>query len=205
MKTRRLKSLLPLVMASALLFMGGCASGPDVRVEYDASTRFTQYRTFGFVKPLGTDRDGYQSILSQRLMAATQRELEARGVRYAGSNPQLLVNFNAAITDKVQVSTVPSTMIGIGVGSGGHRGYYDYRVGMYGAWPLYQDPTLVSPYREGTLNIDIIDAARKQLVWEGVVTDIVTQKMLDNLQASIDAAVTAAFAKYPVQPVAKPK
>lgn len=205
MKTRRFKSLLPLVMASALLIMGGCASGPDVRVEYDASTRFTQYRTFGFVKPLGTDRDGYQSILSQRLVAATQRELEARGMRFDSSHPQLLVNFNAAVTDKVQVSTVPSTMIGIGVGSGGHRGYYDYRVGMYGAWPLYQDQTLVSPYREGTLNIDIIDAARKQLVWEGVVTDIVTQKMLDNLQASIDAAVTAAFAKYPIQPLAKPR
>jgi len=205
MKTARFKSLLPLVMASALLLMGGCASGPDVRVEYDSSTRFTQYRTFGFVKPLGTDRDGYQSILSQRLVAATQRELEARGMRFDSSHPQLLVNFNTAVTDKVQVSTVPSTMIGIGVGSGRFGGYYDYRVGMYGAWPLYQDQTLASPYREGTLNIDIIDAARKQLVWEGVVTDVVTQKMLDNLQASIDAAVKAAFAKYPVQPVAKPR
>jgi hypothetical protein len=32
----------------ALLF--ACASGPDVRVDYDRSTDFAQYKTFGFVE-----------------------------------------------------------------------------------------------------------------------------------------------------------
>ncbi|MDO9220357.1 MAG: DUF4136 domain-containing protein [Thiobacillus sp.] len=200
MKTGLMKHLLLLAVASALV-LGGCASGPEVRVEYDQSTDFTQYQTFAFAHPLGTDRNGYQSILSQRLTAAARRELEARGMRLVSSNPQLLVNFNAALAEKVRVTTMPSPMVGIGVGTGGFGDYYGYRMGMYGAWPLYQDLTLVTPYKEGTLNIDIADAARKQLVWEGVVTDIVTQEMLDNLQASIDSAVAAAFAKYPIQPV----
>ena len=69
---------------------------------------------------------------------------------------------------------------------------------------MYVDQTVVSNYKEGTLNIDIVDSARKQLVWEGVVTDSdVTQAELVNLPASIDAAVAAAFAKYPVQPLLK--
>jgi hypothetical protein len=201
MKAVWMKNLLPLAVAASLLVLGGCASGPDVRVEYDRTVDFTHYQTFGFVSPLGTDRNGYQSFVSQYLTAATQREMEVRGMRLVSSNPQLLVNFNAVLTEKLHVTTVPATMIGIGYGGG----YYGYRTGIYGAWPLYYDQTIVTPYQEGTLNIDIVDAARKQMVWEGVVTDIVTQEMLDNMQASIDAAVAAAFAKYPIQPVSKAK
>lgn len=202
MHTGLMKHLLPLAMASVLMVLGGCASGPDVRAEYDPSTRFAQYQTFAFAHPLGTDRNGYQSIVSQRLIAATQREMEARGMRLVAGNPQLLVNFNAALTERMRVTATPVPVVGVGIGYGG---YYGYRAGMYGAWPLYQDGTTVTPYNEGTLNIDIVDAARKQMVWEGVVTDIVTQDMLDNMRASIDAAVAAAFAKYPIQPASKVK
>lgn len=203
MKAGWMKTLLPLAMAVSLLVLGGCASGPEVRVEYDRTVDFTHYQTFGFVSPLGTDRNGYQSLVSQYLTAATQREMEVRGMRRVSSNPQLLVNFNTALTEKMRVITTPAPIVGMGIGYGG--GYYGYRAGMYGAWPLYQDQTTITPYQEGTLNIDVVDAARKQLVWEGVVTDIVTQDMLDNLQASIDAAVAAAFAKYPIQPASKAK
>jgi hypothetical protein len=38
-----------------------------------------------------------------------------------------------------------------------------------------------------------------------VVTESVTQKTLDDVQAAIDAAVAAAFAKYPVPGPAKAK
>ncbi|MGA9165346.1 MAG: DUF4136 domain-containing protein [Thiobacillus sp.] len=194
MKAGLTKTVLPLAVAALLLVLGGCASGPDVRVDYDRSADFTQYRTFGFVSPLGTDRGGYQSIVSQYLKAATQRELEARGMRLVGSDPQLLVNFNAALNEKLRVITTPIYGMSMGVGAG----YYGYRAGMYGAWPLYYDQTTVMPYHEGTLNIDVVDAARKQLVWEGVVTDTMTQDMWDNVQAAIDRAVQAAFAKYPI-------
>ena len=91
---------------------------------------------------------------------------------------------------KLRITTMPTA------GMGG--GYYGYRAGMYAPWPMYYDQTTVTPYTEGTLNIDVIDAARKQLVWEGVVTDSVTQKTLDNLATAINAAVAAAFEKYPI-------
>lgn len=196
MYARLTKTVLPLAVAALLLALGGCANVPDVRVDYDRSADFTQYKTFGFISPLGTDRGGYQSIVSQHLKAATQREMEARGMRLVSSDPQLLVNFNAALNEKLRIITTPAPIYGMSVGMRG--GYYGYRTGMYGAWPLYYDQTIVAPYQEGTLNIDIVDAARKQLVWEGVVTDTVTQEMWDNVQAAIDRAVQAAFAKYPI-------
>ena len=184
-------------LLAAMLTLGGCASGPVVRADHDRTADFTSYRTFGFASPLGTDRAGYQSVVSLHLKAATQREMEARGMRLETAAPQLLVNFNAALTDKLHVSTMP--VMGVGMG----RGYYGYRTGMYAAWPLYVDQTIVTQYKEGTLNIDVIDAARRQLVWESVVTESVTQEMLDNVPAAIDAAVAAAFARYPI-PVSAP-
>jgi hypothetical protein len=190
---------LSILALAALGALAGCATAPDVRVDYDRSTDFTRYKTFAFANPLGTDRGGYQSLVSQQLKAATQRELEARGLRLDTNAPQLLVNFNALLSEKLRVTTTPTTSVSVGFG----RGYYGYRAGMYGTWPMYADRTTVTPYNEGTLNIDVADTARKQLVWEGVVTDSVTQKTLDNLQPTIDAAVAAAFAKYPVPAAAK--
>jgi hypothetical protein len=188
---RHLMSGAALACAAAL---AGCASAPSVQVEIDREADFSRYKTFGFASPLGTDKSGYASLVSQYLKAATQRELEARGLKLVAASPQLLVNFNAALNEKLRVDTTPTATMSVGVG----RGYYGYRAGMYSAWPLYADRTTVTPYNEGTLNIDLADTVRKQLVWEGVVTGSVTQKNLDNLQVSVDAAVAAAFAKYPV-------
>ncbi len=184
-----------IALLACVAALAGCATGPEVRSDYDRSADFTQYKTFGFADPLGTDRNGYQSIVSQHLKAATQRQLKARGMRLVTANPQLLVNFNARLDDKTRITGSPTPVMGVGVGRGG---YYGYRAGMYGAYPMYVDRTIVSEYTEGTLNIDIVDAARKQLVWEGVVVGSVTQKTLDNMQVAVDTAVKAAFAKYPI-------
>lgn len=188
--TLKRKAGASLSMAALALLLSACASGPQVRVSMDKSAEFSQYQTFAFADPLGTDRGGYQSIVSQHLKDATKQELEARGLRYVTSSPQLLVNFSAALNEKMRVMSTPAPMLGMG--------YYGYRAGMYTAWPLYTEQQTVTQYTEGTLNIDVVDAARKQLVWEGVVTDSVTQKELDQLKTSIGIAVKAAFAKYPV-------
>jgi hypothetical protein len=67
------------------------------------------------------------------------------------------VNFNASITQQTRVYSAPMPFYG---------GYYGYGYGYYGAWAL-TSLTSTSTY-EGTLKIDIVDAKRKQLVWEGV-------------------------------------
>ena len=183
-------------LAGAALAAAGCASGPQVRAERDKTVDFSQYQTFGFVNPLGTDREGYQTMVSQYLKAATQRELEARGLRLVEDSSQLLVNFSGRLNDRLLASPGPSTGVMIGVGAG--HGYYRYRTGFYTTWPLYPMETQVDTYSEGTLNIDVIDAARKQMVWEGVAVGRVTEKTMENLKPEIDQAVSAIFAKYPV-------
>lgn len=191
------------VLATTALILAGCATpGPMIRAEYDRTADLRQYQTFGFYSPLGTDRKGYQSVVSTYLKAATRRELEARGLRYDETAPQLLVNFGARLSDKLRVSEVPAPTLGMSMGFG--RGYYGYRTGLYGAWPLYRTETRVDQYQEGTLNVDLVDAARKQLVWEGIAVGRVTQQALENLQPAIDSTVASLFAEYPVPAATAP-
>jgi hypothetical protein len=183
----------------AVMLMLGAApvvAGPKASAAADMTVDLRQYQTFNFANPLGTDQNGYQSILSQNLKRATQAQLGARGLRLDETNPQLIVNFNARLDDKMRVSTTPAPTMTMGMGMG--RGYYGYRGGMYGTWPMYQDQTTVSQYKEGTLNIDIVDAGRKQLVWEAVVTDKFTEKKRDNIGKTVDDYMKAAFKKFPI-------
>jgi hypothetical protein len=183
----------------AVMLMLGAApvvAGPKASAASDTTVDLRQYQTFNFASPLGTDQSGYQSILSQNLKRASQAQLEARGLRLDEANPQLIVNFNARLDDKMRVSTTPAPTMTMGMGMG--RGYYGYRGGMYGTWPMYQDQTTVSQYKEGTLNIDIVDAARKQLVWEAVVSDKFTEKKRDNIGKTVDDYMKAAFKKFPI-------
>lgn len=188
------KLLMPVALVS-MTVLAGCATGPQVNVMTDNSVNFSQYKTFAFVEPLATDKDGYQTIVSTTLKAATTREMQARGIQYDPNNPQLLVNFNARLNNKLVATTTPMP-VGWGYGWGG--GYYGYRRGFYDPWPMYQNQTTVSEYTEGTLNIDVADSLRKMLVWEGVVTQAVSQSDYDNVAPTLDAAVAAAFAKFPI-------
>jgi hypothetical protein len=179
------------VLATALM-LAACQTGPSVQSIADPAADFSRYRSFGFASPLGTDRGGYQSIVSQTLMAAARRELIARGLTESPT-PDIIVNFNGRLDERTKVTSTPAP-----IDPFFRRGYYGYRAGLYAPWPMYREDVQVRNIREGTLNIDIADAARKQLVWEGVVSGEVTRKQLGNLEAAISSAVGHAFERYPV-------
>ena len=177
-------------LASFLLVIGlaACASGPDIRVDADPSVNITGYRSFGFFSSVATDKAGYSTILSGRLKDATRRELEKAGYAYTDKDPELLVNFNLNVIDKSEIYSTPSTM---------GYGYYGYRSGMYGAWSGYPQDIETRNYRQGTLSIDVVDAAKNALVWEGVAEARVTKKMRENPGATLDSVVTQILAGFP--------
>lgn len=167
------------------LMVVACATAPIVSADYDRSADFTTYRTFAFVDELGTDTSGYASLVTQTLKAATQREMEARGYRYAETDADLLVNFNARLAQETRVTQTPAPT----------PMYYGYRRGFYGGWGSYD--TRVDQYVEGTLNIDLVDARRMQLVWEGIAVGCVTAKQRQDRAAVLGAAVAEIFKQYP--------
>jgi hypothetical protein len=179
-----------LAMATMVAVLAGCATGPAIRADYNHANDFSKYRTFGFVARPGTDREGYESLTTQYLKTAVQREMTARGYRYSAHLPDLLVNFNAQLRQKVVSEPAPMP-------PPGYLGYYAYRGGLYAPWPGYGFYSDTYTYTEGTLNIDLVDAQRNQLVWEGVAQGDASQSDPQASQQAIDKVVNQIFLKYP--------
>lgn len=182
-----MKALKLLASGSMVALLTACAAGPTIKGDYDRQADFSRYRTFGYMSPLGTDKAGYSTLLTERLKEATRGQMEMRGYVYNAADPDLLVNFNGRLRQKTQVTETPPPM----------GPYYDYRVGFYGGWPGYGWGDTVYQYTQGTLNIDLIDARRKQMVWEGVAVGEVNDPEMAASSQSIDKVVAEIFATYP--------
>ncbi len=183
---RVLRGFIPLVLALA----AACASGPTIRADADPNSDLGRYKTFGFFEPLATDRSGYSTLLSTRLKDATRREMEQRGYRYAESSPDLRVNFYVKVKDRQELRSSADP---------GFRGFFRYRYGYYDPWAGYPYDVRTVNYTEGTLAIDLVDASRKQLVWQGLATGTVTEKARANPAPAIDDAVRRIFARFPIK------
>ena len=166
-----------------LLVLAGCASGPTIRSNADESADFGSFRTFAFMQPLSTDREGYQTIISAHFMAAAERELIALGLQRDDANPDLLINFSANLDQRLRVRQTPNS------GFGAHRR------GFYSTWPSYR--TEVRQYTQGTLVVDAVDPARRQLVWEGVAQNRITASTAEDARPLIDLAMREIFARFP--------
>jgi hypothetical protein len=171
----------------ALLAMAGCASGPTIRSNVDPGVDFARFQTFNFMQPLSTDREGYQTFISRDLMAAAERELVARGLKRSETSPDLLLNFSANLDQRLRVTQTPQSSMGA---------FGSHRRGFYSTWPSYR--TDVQQYTNGTLAVDVIDASRMQLVWEGVAVHRITQSRADNIGPVIDQAMREMFTRFPV-------
>ena len=55
----------------------------------------------------------------------------------------------------------------------------------------------VDQYTEGTLNIDIVDAAAKRLVWEAIAVGRVNRRDREKLPAVVREVVPQMLAKFP--------
>ena len=52
-------------------------------------------------------------------------------------------------------------------------------------------------YKVGTANIDVVDAKRKVVVWEGIAEQELTDQVMQNPQPAIDNVVTKMFTQFP--------
>jgi hypothetical protein len=186
--------LAKLGLLTVLLVLGqGCASTPNTISNVAPDADFSRYSSFGFLDVLSTDKESYESMESNFLKVAVAQELDRRGLTYAES-PDLLVNFYIHTQEKVRSRSVPTT-----------GAYYGYRDPFYDPWGGYDIgmtyETRIDQFTEGTLNIDVVDAATRKLVWEGAVSGRITQRDLENLETTIDEAVAAVMADFPVMPV----
>lgn len=177
-------------LACAGLLLSACASGPDLRADYDKSADFGKYRTFGFVSQAGTDTAEFRTLATQTLQAAAAREMESRGYTRS-ENPDLVINFKGKLEEKTDIESTPAPYYGPGWG---YRGWYG---APYGAYGYGGSEVTTRRYNVGTLVMDVIDRENRQAVFQGGIEGVVTKDMMANKEATIDQAVTHIFSKYP--------
>jgi hypothetical protein len=183
-----IKPRLTAALAVTAIALTGCASGPDIRADYDRSADFGKYRTFGFVAQAGTDSGDFRSLSTQMLQNAAARQMEQRGYTRA-ENPDLVINFKGKLEEKVDVESTPAPYYGPGWGYGGWYG------APYGGWGGTEVTT--RRYNVGTLVIDVVDREKRQVVFQGAISGVVTKEMQQNREASINRAVEGIFMQYP--------
>ena len=188
------KAVRVVVALGCCMLVAACSSGPTIRADGDPSVDLASYKSFGFFDKLATDKSKYSTMITTRLKDATRRELQKRGYEES-AQPQLLVNFSTNVENRTDVQSTGATA---------SYGFYGYRAGMYGAWGGYPQDVYTTHYQEGTLAIDVVDASKQQLVWQGVAQARLTKTMIENPEATIGSVVADIFEKYPVQPTAAP-
>ena len=173
-------------LALAVL-VAGCASGPRIIANSAPGFSPADFRTFGFIQPLSSDRGGARSLISTHLINATTAELEAAGLQLVENNPDLLVNF--VVSTRETISTRPSTGMSM-----------HHSSGRYGTWPAYSmsmSTTEVVQRTEGTIAVDINDRAGNQLVWEGAASGRVTDRTRQNQEETVTVANADIYAQFP--------
>ncbi|MGY2132134.1 DUF4136 domain-containing protein [Hymenobacter sp. HD11105] len=171
-----------------LLLLSLVACAPE-RVQYtnqQPGIDFTAYKTYNFMDVNARNEAEFKGPGTgiETLKQAIGREMTRRGYQQS-DNPDLLVNIGVVIKDKSQTrqTTIQEAPF--------YLGQRNYR------WQSQEVKT--GSYEEGTATVEVVDAARKELIWEGSVASILTEDAA-KLTNRINSAITTLFEKYPVSP-----
>ncbi len=187
-KMMRFSKLLPL----AILFIATSCVSVKVASNYDEKTNFGDYKTFAFYKK-GIDKVDISDLDKRRILKAIEKELEAKGLTKS-QNPDVLVNIFTKSRKKIDVYNNNRYL-------GWYPWYYSRFALRGGAWGLGFGPNAyqnVSKSTEGTLFIDLIDANKKELAWQGVGTGALrSSRNIEKKEERINEFVTEIMANYP--------
>lgn len=172
-----------MLVALAALF-AGCGGGIELNNDFDQQLDFSQFKTFQWVDNKNQTND----LISSRVKSAVVNELTGKGMVQAADNPDVLVIYHAGTQDKVDISDYGYSYGGYGRYGGAYGGAYGAGSGGISTYN----------YTEGTLIIDIIDAASQQLAWRGTGTDVLKDNpSAEQITEGVNKAVAAILSQYP--------
>ncbi len=174
-----MKKLFTIVPIALLLLLVTSCVSVRVAADYDKDASFNDYKTFAFFKA-GIDKAEVSDLDKRRILRAVEAELIAKGF-VKSENPDLLVSIFTKSREKINV----------------HRsGYSPYGYG-WGWSPWYwNNYNTVTRSTEGTLYVDLIDANKKELVWQGMGTGYISKSM-KHKEERIKEFVFKIMEKYP--------
>ena len=178
-------------LGAVMLLLGGCASGPTIVTNANPNVDITAFSTYNYMQPLGTDRsNGVRTPLSSMLINSISNEMAARGFKQS-DNPEMLINVYLSTEERMDVRQTPTA-----------SSFHGYRGSRYSTWGSYS--TTVTQYTQGTLAIDLVDAANNVLAWEGTAQARMSGDVRETTQERSDEVVSLILADFmpPPEPAA---
>lgn len=168
-----------IVLTSALIltFLSSCSS-IKVDQDYDKKVNFEQYKTYAYHKA-GIDKVEISDLDKKRILRSIDEVMTSKGFTKS-ETPDLLINFFTKEREQVDVTQ-------FNVGWGYSWGWNPY---------LWGGRTSVNRYTEGVLTIDIIDAQKKELIWQGQGEGVLTKKTAKK-DENIKEFVSKILSQYP--------
>lgn len=170
-----------ILSALIVLIVVSCAT-VKVSSDFDRNAEFDGYKTYKFTpEAMNLPVD---DINKTRILTAVEQELSLKGFTKS-DNPDVLIDLKISSVSKQTATATTTPTYGAG---------YRYRWGGgFSTTTIDYEHSI-----EGTLYVDIIDASKSQLVWQGrgvgtINPDIKPEKREQN----INAAVKKVFEKYP--------
>jgi Domain of unknown function (DUF4136) len=166
-------------LPALLLFVLASCSSVRVNSDYDKKADFASYKTYAFYKT-GIDKVEISDLDKKRIMRSIDEELTSKGFSKS-ETPDLLININTKTQENVNVNQF---QMGFGYGWG------------FGWNPYFGGNTSVSTSTDGVLTIDLIDAKKKELIWQGEGTGYLT-KNSEKKDENVKGFVTRILSQYP--------
>jgi uncharacterized protein DUF4136 len=156
--------------------LSSACSSITVSTDYDHEANFAAYHTYAWAEPTGQQARGFWD---GRIRRAVEKQLEAKGLTKATGAPDLGVAYAAGLDKQVRVDTT---------GYGG----YGWR------WGGGMSTSTVTEVPVGTLVVDLLDVAKKELVWRGKASGTLSHP--DDPEAGeqgLNDAIADMFEGYP--------
>ena len=171
-----------LCVITVLVIIAACSS-PRVGYDFDRGADFSRYRTYAWVsaaQDVTGDKRLDSSLVNARIRAAVDAQLHAKGYLASPNGPpDFLIAYHAGMKDLMKGASTQNYI--------GDRAH--------GTFTTISD---VQPYHEGTLTIDIVDAASRQLIWQASATADVEQSLSpEERDSRIKNVVRAMLAHFP--------
>ncbi len=162
----------------------------QVRSDYDKNADFSKYKTYSF---LGWQQESDQLVNDfdkKRIYDAFKTEFSARGMEYVESGGDASITFFVVVNQKTSTTAYTNY-----TGGYGYRSRWGWGMGPGYATTTYHE----SDYNEGTFVVDMYDNGTKELVWQGVLTKVITENP-QKREKTIPKNVKKLMKKYPVKP-----
>ncbi len=163
----------PGTLIIALIFVPWVAFAQKVSVEFDQAADFSRYKTFAIRG--GQLNSKYpelnNELVKKRIETDIGNALAAKGLTMATGRSDLNVRYHFGAARKVETEVYPA------------------------GWRGFGTRVVKVPYAEGTLVVDLHDAATRSLIWRGIASEEKSDP--SKIEGKLDDMVKKAIAKYP--------